>query len=476
MNDKTIGNINNLISLMNIKALKEFIKNYALSNPSFLEAMEEYSENIVNKQITTFDYKKEVEKCFTHYYASPIWEHNWHNYLQYLNWQLVGKDLKKVIRKAYSAMDAGHPDLAIETAFLILGIDDRLYKEDFLYEREDWSADDLCLDDCFKLIENSMNSPLIAKEHRLEICKRLQKFYKSELLDFVEFDIDKLIEGTRSSLLTEDEYLEIKMREFNTEQGWRKSSMACDVWSYLLEIGRTDKAEAFFRENRNLDELRKRYIEHKLETGSQDEAMAAIDEGISLAQSKKQFGTVRKWREQKLDLLERMGNPLASSVCLDLFADSNNSETLEYYHRAKRIVAPEEWPEFRNKLLSSNKRLQYSADSALADIYCEEGLLDCLYSHLVNAKSNRLSALSRFAKLFSPEQQTTLINIVKKEFPIALGSNPDRKSYRQLAWQICQIARTCPAGKKLAAEIVDTFLNKYPNRPALLEELSKVKF
>lgn len=125
--------------------------------------------------------------------------------------------------------------------------------------------------------------------------------------------------------------------------------------------------------------------------------------------------------------------------------------------------------------LSINKELQYSADSALADIYREEGLIDCLYFHLVNAKSNFLSALSRFANLFSPEQQATLIKIVKKEFPIALGGNPDRKSYRQLAGQISQIARTCPAGKKLAAEIVDAFRGKYPNRPALLEELTKVK-
>ena len=251
--------------------------------------------------------------------------------------------------------------------------------------------------------------------------------------------------------------------------------MACDIWNYLIEIGRPDKAETFFRKNRNLDKLREQYVEYKLETGRLDEAMAAIDEGLLLAQKQKQFGTVRKWREQKLDLLERMGNPLASSVCLDLFVDSFGDKALEYYHRAKRLVAPEEWPDFRNKLLSINKELQYSADSALADIYREEGLIDYLYFHLVNAKSNFLSALSRFANLFSPEQQATLIKIVKKEFPIALGGNPDRKSYRQLAGQISQIARTCPAGKKLAAEIVDAFRGKYPNRPALLEELTKVK-
>lgn len=61
----------------------------------------------------------------------------------------------------------------------------------------------------------------------------------------------------------------------------------------MIEIGRPDKAEAFFRKNRNLDKLREQYVEYKLETGRLDEAMAAIDEGLLLAQKQKQFGTVR---------------------------------------------------------------------------------------------------------------------------------------------------------------------------------------
>lgn len=40
----------------------------------------------------------------------------------------------------------------------------RKFQENFLCEREDWSAEDLCLNDCFELIEKAMNSPLMAKE------------------------------------------------------------------------------------------------------------------------------------------------------------------------------------------------------------------------------------------------------------------------------------------------------------------------
>lgn len=474
MNADKKRTLDNLMSSMSADDLRAFVKSYSLSNPSFLRSLEEYFEGMAEKP-STFDYENEVKQCYIHYYKAPMWEHDWSHYPQYLDWDLVGKDLRKVIRKAHSAIDAGHPELAVETAFLILDIDGRMYEEDFLCEREDWSAEDLCLDDCFELIEKAIASPLMTKEQRLEICRRAQESYKSELIDFVGYDIDKMIEETRSALLTEDELLEVKMHEFDAERGWRMSSMACDIWDYLFEIGRPETAESFFRENRNLDKLRERYVAYKLGNGSYAEAMTAIDEGLSLAQKQKQFGTVRKWREQKLSLLEKMGNPLASSVCLDLFADSYGDKAVEYYRRAKRLVAPEEWADYRSKLLSMNEDLKYSADSALADIYCEEGLVDCLYSHLINSKSHLLDALSRFARLFSPEQQAALVNTVKKEFPIALGYNPNRKSYVQIAGQISQIARTCPAGKKLAVEMLDGFRSKYPNRPALLEELAKVK-
>ena len=163
MDAKSNSDIDNLLSAVSAEDLRKFVRSYSLLNPFFLESLEEYFEDIA-KMPATFDYKKAIEQCFSHDYKSPRWEHDWSQHPQYLDWDLVGKDLKKVIRKAYSAIDAGHPELAVETAFLILDIDDNMYQEDYLCEREDWSAEDLCLNDCFELIEKAMNSPLMAKE------------------------------------------------------------------------------------------------------------------------------------------------------------------------------------------------------------------------------------------------------------------------------------------------------------------------
>lgn len=85
-----------------------------------------------------------------------------------------------------------------------------------------------------------------------------------------------------------------------------------------------------------------------------------------------------------------------------------------------------------------------------------------------------LSALERWAKLFTAEQQENLIARLEPEMMQGLGYQPTRKTYQDLAWRIGRIKRVCPAGKVLAQKIVAFYLEEYPKRPALREELEKI--
>ena len=66
--------------------------------------------------------------------------------------------------------------------------------------------------------------------------------------------------------------------------------MDCDIWNYLIEIGRPDKAEAFFRKNRNLDKLREQYVEYKLETGRLDEGWQQLMKACCWLRNKSNSG------------------------------------------------------------------------------------------------------------------------------------------------------------------------------------------
>lgn len=216
--------IDKILSSISDEDLRTIVRNYALTHPTMYEALK--SLGMPAPKAAVFDYKTEVARCFRHFMKTPRWEHDWHRQPQFLDWEEVGKDLRKVIKRAEMSIDAGNPGIAIETAFLILEMDDRQYEEDWLCEREDWDADDLCLDDCFELIEKALASPLLSKEQKLEICDRLDQFHRSDILEYAEYDLQELIESIRGELLTDDEHLAVLMRDFKNEDGWRMSSLA----------------------------------------------------------------------------------------------------------------------------------------------------------------------------------------------------------------------------------------------------------
>ena len=467
--------VDKLLSSISDEELRSIVRAYALTHPTMFEALKGGGEGLASN-VVAFDYASEVKKCFRHYMKTPRWEHDWRQHPQYLDWDEVGKDLCKVLKRAEKTIDAGSPNIAIETAFLILEMDDRFYKEDCLCEREDWDADDLCLDGCFELIEKALDSPSLSKEQKLDICDRLDAYHRSEILEYTVYDVQELIDSVRGSLLTDDEHLAIMMRDFQKEDGWRKSSMACGIWDYLIELGRIDEAGAFYLENNHIDELRERYVDYLLESARPEEVMLAIDEGIKLASERRLCGLVSKWRERKLEILESRGDKLdAASLCQDLFADAHSSEVMKYYKKAKELVEPDKWEAFRDKMLAKNRDLQNYADSPLAEIYMEEQLMDRLYNHLCNSRFGLMDALSRYAQKFSADEQRILIARLEKEFPISVGYNPTRRTYTELAGRLNTLARICPAGKDLASKVINGFRMRYPNRPALMEELAKVK-
>ena len=475
MTKYSLDAIDKLLSSFSDEELRSIVRSYALTHPTMIEALKGKNDESMSRA-ADFDYSDEVKRCYRHFLKTPRWEHDWHRQPDYLDWEEVGKDLHKVVRRAELLIDAGKPDIAIRTAFLILDINDRQYEEDFLCEREDWDADDLCLDDCFMLIEKALESPLLSKEQKLETCDRLDSYHHSDLLDYAEFDIQALIDSVRGSLLTDDEHLAIMMRDFQQEDGWRKSSMACGIWDYLMELGREDEAQAFYRGNNQIDELRAKYVDYLLETARYKDVMRAIDEWIKLAGEQRLYGLVRKWRERKLQILESTGDKAAAAaLCQDLFADAHNSEAIKYYRKAKELVEPDKWESFRDKMLARNKDIRNYADSPLAEIYQEEGLMDRLYDHLCNARFNLMVALSQYAKVFPADKQQFLIARLEREFPFGIGYNPTRKTYKELAGRLNTLAKICPAGKDLATKIVNGFRIKYSNRPALMEELAKVK-
>ena len=73
------------------------------------------------------------------------------------------------------------------------------------------------------------------------------------------------------------------------------------------------------------------------------------------------------------------------------------------------------------------------------------------------------------------EQQQILVARLEKELCGEFSFNTTRKDYQNLAGRLSRLKKTCPAGKAMAEKVINYYLTKYRNRPALREELQKVR-
>ncbi len=457
--------------------LLQFAKEYMKSHPAMAKAFEESRERQLSeaKYPAPFDYKKEVAGCYTHVMKRVRWERDWSRQPDYLDWEEVGIALKKVIRKAKDQIADENPIAAAETALLILNTDTIQYEEDFLYEREDWDMDDLCIEECVDLISLSFQSPRMDPRQKLDVCERLEQIWRSDLFDYCETDIAEIIDSTRDSLMTECERLAHMKRSFEKEtSGWRRESLACEIWDFLMKGKYKDEAIIFFKQNFELKELRKRYVDLLLSMGQEKEALDVIDEAIMLCKKRGMAGLVRGWQEKKMSILESMNdNPAVLKLCREMFADARDTDVLNYYHKMKSLVPPAEWPDYRDKILRGYDHKQ-NADSSLSSIFVEEGLIERLFDVLAASRFNLMTALQKYAKHFDAQQQKVLVARLEKDIICSLGYNPTRKSYQAIAAKLKNLASICPAGRDLARKALNHYLTTYSNRPALLEELSKV--
>ena len=117
------------------------------------------------------------------------------------------------------------------------------------------------------------------------------------------------------------------------------------------------------------------------------------------------------------------------------------------------------------------KEFNNSANNSLAEIYVEEHLFDRLYDHLLHSDFALLSALESYAKYFPHEQQKELVARLEKELCLEFSMGANRSTYQNLAGRISRLKNTCPSGKDMAEKIINYYLTRYRNRPALREEL-----
>ena len=459
--------IENVFRLNDEHEIYEFCKSYAMKNPDFAEVLVKrfLPEKKNTAKSKRMDLAKEIAQCFEHV-ASHRGYRDWG---PELDWDAIQNDLCRMIEKGKYMLNNGLVHEAIDLSLGILRNVGEKYGLDEVYNDQDFDGDDFCTDDAMTLLKEAMADESITRQDKLDISESLIEI--GELEAYNGYGIQNfcdLIEDIKHSLLPEKDYVEYLKTEMEKAEDYEKNSYSIKLFNYQLENKHKAEAEKWAKMNLKYKGMIDRYVEWLILERRQDEALNILDEGIR--NHKDSYGCVSDWEKKKLEIYEsRHDTKNIIEQCRKLFVIER--DCIPYYHKLKKLIPPVEWSTFLMELIQ-HKDFDKDACSNLSQIYFEEKLYTDLFTTLNHANVNLLSALQKYAKCFTEDQQTVLIYKIEKVLISFAEHQMGRINYQELARRLKILKECCAVGKASTAKLVSQFRISYCNRPAMLDELS----
>ncbi|MDR1705843.1 MAG: SWIM zinc finger domain-containing protein, partial [Clostridiales bacterium] len=255
-----------------------------------------------------------------------------------------------------------------------------------------------------------------------------------------------------------------RMRMKGDENEWGRRYAERSVQRIALSlISRFDgpeRAEAFMAENLDNPDFRREFIEMALRKGNPAEALKLCLEGE--AADAEYPGLVSEWKKYRYTAYERLNDIPGQKTLAEEFLKGGS---FEYYEKFKAIYTAGEWPGILNRLLDD---LEKNPHGAYTKILIQEDLKPrlLLYCH------KYLNTLPQLYKHLLPDYKSEVGEMFKKIIAAQAGRASNRRDYKDVCGVIKHYGTAC--GKAAAKEIKLALMEKYPRRPAFIDELNKV--
>ncbi|WP_106829499.1 hypothetical protein [Parabacteroides pacaensis] len=223
-----------------------------------------------------------------------------------------------------------------------------------------------------------------------------------------------------------------------------------------------------------LPEIRKIRLKELIAEKQYENALALIDEGISMAKEKGHPGTVTDWKNEKLSVYQLMGNKeKVIELAEDLFV--NGRESMKYYHTLKAVIPTEKWISYLDDFLcKSEKRQRWGLGPIYARIYIEEKYWDRLMNYIEkNIQLGKYSSLVEYESYLINRYPERMLAFYKTQITDYAAKNMGRDHYQYVA-DVLKKMKTYSGGEKIVNTLLIHFKSIYSKRRAMMEELSKV--
>lgn len=306
-----------------------------------------------------------------------------------------------------------------------------------------------------------------------EIFKWFIDHLDGSVIDYMEDYIEQVIFDD----FKEEEFMEKKsifldneINEYKKDKGLQLNSFRLGELALhrieILETKNVDqkKIEEYCKENLEINQVRKYYIDICINKKDYDMAIELLKEGKD--KEKDWPGLLLNYSLKLKDLYKQIGKHKLYEEELWALVLNYKAGDVELYKELKSIYTDKEWMKEREIVFS-----KLSPYRGIDKLYELEGLYDRLIELVLN--SHGLYMVMEYEEILKDIYPEELLNKYENTINAMATNTSGRAHYREIV-SILRRMKKYPKGKEKVSEIISDWRLRYRNRPAMMDELSKL--
>ncbi len=244
--------------------------------------------------------------------------------------------------------------------------------------------------------------------------------------------------------------------------------------SYKLELLRQYKdpkdVEEFINKNISNSKIRKQEIEKAFESQNFERAIALAKDGITNDEQSKP-GLAKDWYDWllKIALVQNDTPNIIKYARYRLI--ENFGATQDYYQILKNTIEPEKWHSFLEEIIKEvTPKNRWTYTELIRKIYIKEEWWDRLF--LMLKQNLSLENIQENEQYLAKDYSAELIELYSERLTNYVEKFVGRNNYQTACRYLRRMKKL--GGNERVNELIELFRKKYPQRKALMDELTRV--
>jgi SWIM zinc finger len=472
-----------LVKKTGLKELQQFIAAYALKNKDFKTAFELH---FANK-----DERIDISKKYTELIRKVIRKYADHGFVDYRSTFNLSREIDEIVNTGLGFVKKKN----FKDAFLLAKPALKEMME--VIAACDDSAGNIgsTISSIVQLIEAIADADDAANELKEQVFSFLQTELSNTLyFDYGDFgyELFGIFQNLAVAIGKPDQFLKfIDDRIVNLKGAYtdyRINFYRTQKIYFLKAMGNSKEADKLIHQNLDIVEVRLGEVNNAINRKDFAKAKALIADGIKIAEKKEHPGTVSNWQKELLRIAELEKDIKTVRYYSKLFAfDRWFNES--YYQQWKQTFSATEWKDVLEQHIAEtfaavtneyerNKKKMWNPPGnppvlrEIAPIYIREKFWDRLL--VLVQKEADMDIILEYHKHLFKEYPRELIEIYLPAFERKADRCNSRSEYKELAGIMKMVIKDIPVAKSKIIALAKKLMQKYPRRPAMIEELDKI--